>query len=27
MNVGTLQYFDERTGFWKIGYLEKADRK
>jgi len=22
-----VQYFDEHKGFWRFGYLEKADRK
>jgi hypothetical protein len=26
MNAVAVQYFDERGGFWRIGYLEKADR-
>jgi hypothetical protein len=27
MNAVAVQYFDERGGFWRVGYLEKADRK
>ncbi len=26
MGVVTVQYFDERKGFWRVGYLEKTDR-
>ena len=26
MNAVAVQYFDERKGFWRFGYLEKADR-
>ena len=26
MSAVAVQYFDERRGFWRIGYLEKADR-
>lgn len=25
MNAVAVQYFDERKGFWRIGYLEKTD--
>ncbi len=27
MNTGAVEYFDERKGFWRLGYLEKTDRK
>ncbi len=27
MNAVAIQYFDERGGFWRVGYLEKADLK
>lgn len=27
MNAVAVQYFDERGGFWRVGYLEKADLK
>jgi hypothetical protein len=27
MNAVTVQYFDESKGFWRVGYLEKADFK
>jgi hypothetical protein len=27
MNAVTVQYFDESKGFWRVGYLEKADLK
>ncbi len=27
MNAVAVQYFDERKGFWRIGYLERADCK
>jgi hypothetical protein len=27
MNAVDVQYFDERKGFWRVGYLEKVDRK
>ena len=27
MNAVTVQYFDESKGFWRFGYLVKADRK
>lgn len=27
MSAVAVQYFDERKGFWRVGYLEKADRK
>ncbi len=26
MDAVTVQYFDERKGFWRVGYLEKTDR-
>jgi hypothetical protein len=26
MNTVTVEYFDERKGFWRLGYLEKTDR-
>jgi hypothetical protein len=26
MNAVAVQYFDERKGFWRVGYLEKTDR-
>ncbi|MGD0976283.1 MAG: hypothetical protein ABR866_19540 [Candidatus Korobacteraceae bacterium] len=26
MNAVAVQYFDERGGFWRVGYLEKSDR-
>ena len=26
MNAVAVQYFDERKGFWRVGYLEKSDR-
>ncbi len=27
MNAVAVQYFDERKGFWRVGYLERADCK
>jgi len=27
MNTAAVQYFDEHKGFWRVGYLEKADGK
>jgi len=27
MNAVAVQYFDESKGFWRVGYLEKADPK
>ncbi len=27
MNAVAVQYFDEHKGFWRVGYLEKADSK
>ena len=27
MNAVTVQYFDESKGFWRFGYLVKADLK
>ena len=27
MNAVAVNYFDERKGFWRVGYLEKADLK
>jgi hypothetical protein len=26
MNAVAVQYFDDRKGFWRLGYLEKTDR-
>ncbi len=26
MNTMAVEYFDERKGFWRLGYLEKTDR-
>ena len=26
MNAVAVEYFDERKGFWRLGYLEKTDR-
>lgn len=26
METVTVEYFDERKGFWRLGYLEKTDR-
>lgn len=26
MNATAVEYFDERKGFWRLGYLEKTDR-
>jgi hypothetical protein len=25
MNAVAVEYFDERKGFWRLGYLEKTD--
>jgi hypothetical protein len=27
MNAVDVQYFDDRKGFWRVGYLEKLDCK
>lgn len=27
MNTGAVEYFDERKGFWRVGYLEKIDQR
>jgi hypothetical protein len=27
MNTVAVQYFDESKGFWRVGNLEKTDRK
>jgi hypothetical protein len=27
MNAVAVQYFDDRRGFWRVGYLEKSDPK
>ncbi len=27
MNAVAVEYFDERKGFWRIGYLEQTNNK